>query len=129
MTSAVVHELIGLSNDLIRAVSERDVSRLDEILAPEFTLQGAAGYLDRVQLLEAAGGPYEIDEWQYEEIEPEVYGNTAVIVSRYRQEGRFLGKDLSHPMHVTDIWVRKDAHWRTFRRPLTIIRRHASRAD
>ncbi len=38
-----------------------------------------------------------------------MYGNTAVVVSRYRQEGRFLGKDLSHRMNVTDIWVRRDA--------------------
>ena len=119
MSMAVVHELIELSNDLIRAVSTSDVARLEELLSPEFTLQGAAGTLDRGQLIEAAGGPYEIDSWQYEEIEPEVYGNTAVVVSRYRQEGRFLGKDLSHRMHVTDIWVRKDAHWR-------IVRRHAT---
>jgi hypothetical protein len=120
MTIAVVHELIELSNDLVRAVSERDTSRLDALLAPEFTLQGAAGYLDRGQLLEAAGGPYEIDAWQYEEIEPEIYGNTAVVVSRYRQEGRFLGKDLSHRMNVTDVWVRKEAHWRIVRRHATI---------
>ena len=122
MTSAVVHELIELSNDLIRAVSTSDVARLDQLLSPEFTLQGAAGYLDRGQLIAAAGGPYEIDSWQYEEIEPEVYGDTAVVVSRYRQEGRFLGKELSNRMNVTDIWVRRDAHWR-------LVRRHATVSD
>lgn len=119
VTSAVVHELIQLSNDLVQAVVNRNPQRLEELLAPEFTLQGAAGTLDRVQLIEAASGLYEIDDFAYEEIEPEVYGNTAVIVSRYRQTGRFLGKELTHEMHVTDIWVRRDAHWR-------IVRRHAT---
>ena len=119
---AVVHELIELSHDLIRAVSESDTGRLEQLLAAEFTLQGAAGYLDRVQLIEAAAGPYEIDEFNYEEIQPEVYGNTAVVVSRYRQAGRFLGKELTCRMNVTDVWVRRDGGWR-------IVRRHATVAD
>jgi hypothetical protein len=122
MTVGVVHELIDLSNELVRSVQDRDSARLDELLAPEFTLQGAAGYLDRVQLLQAAQGPYEIDDFAYEEIDPEVYGNTAVVVSRYRQAGRFLGKELTHRMNVTDIWVRREAAWR-------IVRRHATIAE
>ena len=41
-TTAVSHELIELAHDLARAVSGHDVSRLEELLAEEFTLQGAA---------------------------------------------------------------------------------------
>ena len=72
--------------------------------------------------LEAAAGPYEIDEFTYEEIDPEIYGNTAVLVSRYRQVARLDGRDLTHRMHVTDIWTRRDARWQ-------IVRRHATVAD
>ena len=54
------------------------------------------GELDREAFLEAAAGPYEIDEWAYEEIDPEVYGDTAVLVSRYSQTARLAGRDLSH---------------------------------
>ena len=43
MTVAVAHELVELAHDLARAVSEHDVDRLEELLASEFTLQGAAG--------------------------------------------------------------------------------------
>ena len=122
MTVAVAHELVELAHDLAKAVSEHDVDRLEQLLAAEFTLQGAAGQLDRDAFLEAAAGPYEIDEFTYEEIDPEVYGNTAVLVSRYRQVARLDGKDLSHRMHVTDIWTRRDARWQ-------IVRRHATVAD
>ena len=90
--------------------------------ASEFTLQGAAGHFDRAAFIEAAAGPYEIDEFAYEEIDPEVYGNTGVLVSRYWQQARLDGRDLSHRMHVTDIWVRRDARWQ-------IVRRHATIAD
>ena len=122
MTVAVAHELIELANDLARAVSEHDVERLEELLASEFTLQGAAGQLDREEFLLAAAGPYEIDEFTYEQIDPEIYGNTAVLVSRYSQVARFDGRDLTHRMHVTDIWTRRDARWQ-------IVRRHATVAD
>jgi len=122
MTVAVANELVELAHDLARAVSEHDVDRLERLLASEFTLQGAAGQLDRAEFLAAAAGPYEIDEFTYEEIDPEVYGNTAVLVSRYHQVARLDGRDLTHRMHVTDIWTRREARWQ-------IVRRHATVTD
>jgi hypothetical protein len=119
-TAAVSHELVELAHDLARAVSEHDLGRLDQLLAAEFTLQGAAGQLDRIEFLEAAAGPYEIDEFAYEQIDPEIYGNTAVLVSRYSQVARFEGRNLTYRMHVTDIWTRRDARWQVVRRHATI---------
>lgn len=120
--AAVSHELVELEHELARAVSEHDVERLEMLLAEEFTLQGAAGQLDRDAFIEAASGPYEIDEFAYEEIDPEIYGNTAVLVSRYSQIARLDGRDLSRRMNVTDIWTRRDGRWQ-------IVRRHATVAD
>jgi hypothetical protein len=116
----ISRELVALSNELVDAVHEHDLARLEQLLADEFTLNGAAGEFDRETFLEAAAGPYEIDDWAYEEIDPDVYGNTAVVVSRYRQTGRLAGRDLSHRMHVTDIWVRRDGRWQVVRRHATI---------
>src|SRR4029453_14362870 len=100
MTVAVAHELVELAHDLARAVSDHDVVRLEELLASEFTLQGAAGQPDRDESLKAAAGAYEVDGFTYEQIDPEIYGNTAVLVSRYSQVARLDGGDLSHRMHV-----------------------------
>ncbi len=111
-----------LSDDLVRAVRGHDRGRLEQLLAREFTLNGAAGEMDRAEFLEAAAGSYVIDDWAYEEIDPEVYGDTAVVVSRYRQAAQLDGRDLSHRMHVTDVWVRREAHWQ-------IVRRHATIAE
>ncbi|HEY7179251.1 MAG TPA: nuclear transport factor 2 family protein [Gaiella sp.] len=119
MTIAVSHELVELSHELARAVVEHDVESLEQMLASEFTLQGAAGQLDREEFLVAAAGPYEIEEFSYEEIDPEVYGNTAVLVSRYSQVARLEGRDLSKRMNVTDIWTRRQGRWQ-------IVRRHAT---
>lgn len=117
--AAVVNELVELSHELVRTVQEHDVARLETLLGEEFTLLGAAGELDRERLLEAASGPYEIDDFAYEEIDVEVYGNTAVVVSRYRQSARLDGRDVSRELHLTDAWIRRDGRWQ-------IVRRHAT---
>ena len=67
----------------------------------------------------AARGAYAIDEFAYSEIDPEVYGNTAVVVSRYRQQARLGDRDASGNLRITDIWVRRDGRWQ-------IVRRHAT---
>lgn len=117
--ATVAHELVELSHELVDAVVRHDRERLEELLAAEFTLNGAAGVLDRDEFLEAAAGPYRIDEFSYDELDPEVYGNTAVCVSRYRQVARLDGRDVSGDLHMTDVWVRRDGRWQ-------IVRRHAS---
>jgi hypothetical protein len=104
----VEHELVELSHKLVRAVQEHDRARLEELLGAEFTLQGASG-------------PYEIEDFAYDEIDPEVYGNTAVLVSRYRQRARLDKRDLSHEMRVTDVWVRRHARWQIVRRHATVV--------
>ncbi|HET7743184.1 MAG TPA: nuclear transport factor 2 family protein [Gaiellaceae bacterium] len=118
-TAIVVEELVELSTDLVRAVQEHDRDRLEDLLADEFTLDGAAGRLDRDGLLVASAGAYEIAEFAYEEIDPDVYGSTAVVVSRYRQQATLSGHDVSMRLRVTDVWVRRDGRWQ-------IVRRHAT---
>jgi len=118
-TALVVDELVELSHELVRAVQTHDRARLEGLLADEFTLDGAAGQLDRGGLLAAAEGSYEIEDFSYEEIDPDVYGSTAVVVSRYRQEASFEGRDVSLRLRVTDVWVRRDGRWQ-------IVRRHAT---
>ena len=125
MTAAAAiaaEELVELSHELVRAVQAHERGRLEELLADEFTLDGAAGTLDRSELLDAAAGPYAIDDFAYEEIDPQVYGNTAVIVSRYRQRARLGDRDATGKLRITDVWIRREGRWQ-------IVRRHATPED
>ena len=45
-----------------------------------------------------------------------------MLVSRYNQVARLDGRDLTHRMHVTDIWTRRESRWQ-------IVRRHATVAE
>lgn len=122
MTTAaalVAEELVGLSHELVRTVQEHDTQRLDMLLGEEFSLDGAAGTLVREELLEAAAGAYQIDDYAYEEIDVELFGNTAVVVSRYRQTARLGDRDASGELRITDVWIRRGGRWQ-------IVRRHAT---
>jgi Domain of unknown function (DUF4440) len=119
MIGTVEHELIELSQEWMRAAQAHDYERLDGILAREFTDIGVAGDLGREEWLEHVNGSYAIDEFTYEEIDVEVYGDTAVLSSRYRQTARLGGRDLSGSFLVTDVWVRRDGRWQVVRRHTT----------
>ena len=127
MIGTVEHELVELSHELVRAVQEHDRDTARRSARREFTLQGAAGELDREALLEAASGPYEIEDFAYDEIDPEVYGNTAVIVSRYRQRARLKearpdardardGRLGTPPRPLADRPTARDSRWLTLER-------------
>lgn len=118
-SAVVAEELVALSHDLVRAVQEHDTERLDSLLAEEFTLDGAAGTLAREELVEASAGAYAIEDFAYDEIDPQVYGNMAVVVSRYRQTAKVGDRDASGALRITDVWVRRDGRWQ-------IVRRHAT---
>lgn len=122
MLGTVEHELVELSQEWMRAVQEHDRERLDGILAREFSVVGPIGDLGREEWLERMAGPYAIEDFTYEEIDVEVYGDTAVLTSRYRQTARLDGRDLSGSYLVTDVWVRRDGRWQ-------VVRRHATPAS
>ncbi len=107
----------------MEAIRRADVATLELILAHEFVLVGPHRQLTREELVRAAGRrAYTIEEFGYDEIEVELYGDTAMLSSRYHQTARFDDRDVSRVYFVTDVWVRRDTRWQ-------LVRRHATLAD
>ncbi len=118
---AVTHELTRLEHELMSSVQRHDVDRLDELLGHEFKLVGRTGRAwSRETFLEHAAGPYEIDEFTFEEFDVDLYGDTAIIHSRYRQQARLGADDLSHTFVLTDVWIRRHGGWELVHRHSTI---------
>jgi hypothetical protein len=118
---ALVHELSRLEHRLMEAVQRHDLDELEELLGREFKLVGRTGRgWSRHEWLEKAAGPYEIDDFAFEEVDVELYGDTAILHSRYRQSARLDGADLSHTFVLTDVWVRRVGRWQLVHRHSTI---------
>jgi hypothetical protein len=117
----VVHELTRLEHELMESVQRHDLDRLEQLLGREFKLVGRTGRgWSRHDWLEKAAGPYEIDDFSFEEIDVDLYGDTAILHSRYHQSARLDGGDLSHAFILTDVWVRRAGRWQLVHRHSTI---------
>jgi hypothetical protein len=117
----LVHELARLEHELMEAVQRHDTEMLDGLVGREFKLVGRTGRgWSREDWMEKAAGPYEIDDFAFEEIDVDVFGDTAVLHSRYRQTARLDGGDLSHTFILTDVFVRRAGRWQLVHRHSTI---------
>ena len=115
-------EIARLQRAWMDAWLARDMSTCEALLAPEFRLRSVATdqIVDRDEWLAQAGsGRIAGTAFDYEEMLVEVVGDTAVTMSRTRQEATIDGSDWSATLHVTDVWVRRDGAWQ-------VIARHGS---
>jgi ketosteroid isomerase-like protein len=117
-------ELARLQHEWMQAVEDRDMERLEAIVAPGFRF--TAIHLDpepmtREQWMDAAREGYRIVSFAYESMDIDVHGDTAVVHSRYSQVASFHHTSLSNAFRLTDVWSRMDGRWRVVARHSSIL--------
>jgi ketosteroid isomerase-like protein len=115
-------DLQALQHHWMRAVQERDMARLGDLVAEGFRFTAIHLHpepMNRRQWLDAARSGYTIVTFAYEDMEVEVFGDTGVVHSRYSQIASYATVNLSNLFRLTDVWVRLDGHWR-------VVARHSS---
>jgi ketosteroid isomerase-like protein len=115
----VEDEIQRRANEWMEAVRRKDLETLESLLAPEYALQAPGiGRMPRDQWLTAVS-VYDIRSFEFEDVQVHLYGDTAVMRSRYTQKATYNGGDRSAEFHVTDVWVRRDGQWQ-------VVTRHTS---
>jgi ketosteroid isomerase-like protein len=119
-STADLDMLSELNQDYIASVQNSDVSRFEELLAPEFYCSNPDGtLLDRAAFLHQVGRGVTITGLTASDVKLRLYGDVAIIhgATSYRsangQEGR--GR-------YTDVWVRSAGQWRA-------VSAHVTRCD
>jgi ketosteroid isomerase-like protein len=115
-------QLEQLQRDWMRAVQERDMDRLEEIVGPGFRF--TAIHLNpepmmREQWMAAAREGYTIVSFAYEHMDIDVFGDTGVVHSRYSQVASYQHTSLSNVFRLTDVWSRIGGRWQ-------VVARHSS---
>ena len=115
-------EIEGLEIDFSKAIVEKDMARLEALLAPEYRLVGvrSTGTSDMPRDAWFAG----LGRMVFSRFEPtvssvEVFGDTALATVEGSWALEFDGRQIDESFYVTDVWVRRDGQWR-------IVRRHSS---
>jgi ketosteroid isomerase-like protein len=116
--------LAELQHDWMRGVQERDMDRLEEIVAPGFRFTAIhlnPEPMTRDQWMGAAREGYTIVSFAYESMDIDVFGETAIVHSRYSQVASFHHTSLSNAFRLTDVWSRMDGQWRVVARHSSIL--------
>ena len=104
------------------AMQSRDMNRLEELVADGFRFTAihlAPDPMDREQWMSAAREGYNITSFAFEEMEIDVFGETAVIHSRYSQIASYSTVNLSNVFRLTDVWSKHSGRWQ-------VVARHSS---
>ncbi len=115
MTTAE-HELIARERAWMEAVQRKDRTALEDILAPDYTYTASGqGRWSRQRWLDTLS-IYDIHHFEFVAVDVRPYGNVAVVLSQYRQDGAVGGVVRSGEFLFTDVWVRRDGVWQVVAR-------------
>jgi ketosteroid isomerase-like protein len=115
-------EIMALQHAWMKAVMEHDASTLEQILADDFTLTsvhsggelvGRAGYV-------ASFGKVKNSRFSFRDVVIRIYGEMAVVNSRFHQQYAGESKETAGEFLLTDVWVKRGGRWQA-------VSRHASR--
>jgi ketosteroid isomerase-like protein len=115
-------ELAELEREWMSAMQARDRERLEELVGDGFRFTAIhlnPEPMSREQWMGAAMEGYTITTFAYEELEVDVFGDTAVIHARYSQVASYSTVNLSNVFRLTDVWSRMDGRWQ-------VVARHSS---
>ena len=115
-------ELAELEEGWMRAMQARDEASLDRLVAPGFRFTAVhlgPEPMSREQWMGAALGGYRITTFVFEDIQVDVFGDTAVVHARYSQIASHSTVNLSNVFRLTDVWSRHSGRWQ-------VVARHSS---
>ena len=117
-------ELARLEHEWMSAMQERDMDRLDELVAEGFRFTAihlSPEPFTRAQWMGAAREGYTIVSFAYEQMDVDVFGDTGVIHARYSQVANFEQTNLSNVFRLTDVWARGAKGWQVVARHSSIL--------
>lgn len=114
-TSEVADDaIVGLEMELMGALQRRDASILERLVGADYTMTaGVPGREVRTRgdWLRIGLEEYLIDEFEFEEMHVQRYGDCAIARSRFRQRASMNGKPRSSTYRITDVWIRSAGEW------------------
>ena len=106
------------------AMQARNMDRLEELVADGFRFTAIHLYpepMSREQWMGAARAGYTITSFAFETMDIDVFGDTAVIHSRYSQVANWDENNLSNVYRLTDVWARGVNGWQVVARHSSIL--------
>jgi ketosteroid isomerase-like protein len=118
----IEQSLFALERKWMESLKLRDANALSQIISDDFTFaspQLAGAGVDRAKYFDHALHDLKLAAYEFSELKVRLYGRTAIISGRLKQNATVAGADWSGLYLITDVWVNRDGTWR-------VVGRHAS---
>jgi uncharacterized protein (TIGR02246 family) len=115
-------EILALQHTWMKAVMAHDAAALQDILAEDFTLTSVHSSGELVGKAEYIGsfGKVKNSLFSFRDVIVRIYGEMAVVNSRFNQQYTADQKEAAGDFLLTDVWVKRSGRWQA-------VSRHASR--
>jgi ketosteroid isomerase-like protein len=115
--------VLGLENAWGHAIESKDTKALDQLLAPTFLAVEIDGSVSsKAEFLAGIKAPeYQPSQAVNEQINVQVYGNSAVVVGIFRVKGVEKGKPYVHRERFIDTWIKHEQSWQCVASSATLI--------
>ena len=112
--SSVEQAIRQLDNERIQAQIHVDALALDRIYADDFIGVGPSGTVrTKAQVIsDFTSGELKFQSITTDEVQVQVYGNTAVETGRSTMNGQDKGKAVPRDTRFTRVWVKQQGRWR-----------------
>jgi len=120
---AFENDLTKLENDWMHAMMSRDQSKLDEIVATEFTVTGMK-YLDtpavsRNMWMQNTMQNLKIDSVHFINIKVSTVDDVGIVRAQFFWSGAYDTDHFSDTTSFVDTWIKKESGWRVVSRIVT----------
>jgi len=115
--------VLGLEKLWNHAIEAKDTKALDQLLASTFVAVEIDGSISsKSEFLASIKAPeYQPSQAVNEDMNIQVYGNSAVVVGIFRIKGVEKGKPYVHRERFIDTWIKRDQSWQCVASSATLI--------
>ena len=112
--SAAAEEVLRAEREWLSAHLRLDVAALDQLMAPDYVqIDGGGRLVGKEEVLASfRSGGRSWTEAHSDEHTVRVYGDTAMVVGRWRARGTNAGQDFDYAARYVAVWARHDGRWR-----------------
>ncbi len=109
----IEHEIIRLSEEKWRWMSERNVDTLAALFHCEAVFVHMGGTMTRDQELEVIrSGGIHYKHAEIQQVSARIIGPTAIVLNTIRLDAVVGGNEVTNPFEVTEVYVRQDGAWK-----------------
>ena len=107
------HEVMNLSKEMWRWMSERNVDSLDALFHEKSAfvhMGGAWGKEREMEILRSGGIHYK--QADIHEVSVNIVDNTAILLSRITLLAVVGGNEVTNPFIVTEVYIKQESNWK-----------------